>query len=138
MQDESHLYADVTDGDATKLTSGAFGSAMILWAESGTGTKWAVVQLGGGLPQRGVLLPVLVWRDGGTTDGSKTAQCDRTYTAKGLDGSVTLGTGLTPKTVGVGARGFLRVRLRLTLRNPRGKRWPDSHSGWYRKRGQVT
>ncbi|HUS48333.1 MAG TPA: hypothetical protein VM098_09440 [Phycisphaerae bacterium] len=97
VQDEAHLYADVTDGDASKLTSGAFGSALILWAESGTGTKWAVVQLGGGLQQRGVLLSVLVWRDGGTTDGSKTAQCDRTYTAKSLDGSVTLGTGLAPK-----------------------------------------
>jgi len=98
VKDESHLYADVTDGEASKLTSGALGSALILWAESGTGTKWAVVQLGGGLPQRGVLLPVLVWRDGGTTDGSKTAQCDRTYVAKSLDGAVTLGTGLTPKT----------------------------------------
>ncbi len=33
---------------------------------------------------------------------------------------------------------FLRVRLRLTLRNTRRRHWPDSHSGWYRTWGQVT
>lgn len=42
----SHTHADVTDGDATKLTSGFFGAAQILWKESGTGTKWAIVRLG--------------------------------------------------------------------------------------------
>ncbi|MBN1553954.1 MAG: hypothetical protein JXA11_04360 [Phycisphaerae bacterium] len=43
---ESDKYADI--GDAAKLTSGASGAAQILWKESGTGTKWAVVRLGGG------------------------------------------------------------------------------------------
>ena len=42
----SHTRADVCDGDYTKLESGASGTARILWAESGTGTKWAIVRLG--------------------------------------------------------------------------------------------
>ena len=45
----------------------------------------------------GVMFAVLVWRDGGTTDGDLTHQCDRTYTAKTLDGNNTLGEDLTPK-----------------------------------------
>lgn len=51
-----------------------------------------------GRPGR-ALFAVLVWRDGGTTDGDESNQCDRTYTAKTLDGQVTLGTALTPKRV---------------------------------------
>lgn len=39
-------HAEVTDGDATKLTSGMSGSAQILSVASGTGTKWALVRLG--------------------------------------------------------------------------------------------
>jgi hypothetical protein len=50
--DEDHRFAEITDADATKLTSAPVGSARILWAESGTGEKWAVVRLGvpAGLP----------------------------------------------------------------------------------------
>jgi hypothetical protein len=48
VPDEDHPYraAEVIDGDATALTVGLAGSATILWRESGTGTKWAVVRLG--------------------------------------------------------------------------------------------
>jgi len=42
------------------------------------------------------IFAVLVWRDGGTTDGDKTHQCDRTYAAKTLDSAKTHGTELTP------------------------------------------
>jgi len=44
---EGHRFADVKDGDATRLASGATGSARILWKESGTGQVWAVVRLAG-------------------------------------------------------------------------------------------
>lgn len=44
VTDASHGYADVTNGDSTKLTSAVAGGAQILWKESGTGTKWAVVR----------------------------------------------------------------------------------------------
>ena len=37
------------------LWSGASGAAQILWKESGTGVKWAVVRLGGGQLAPGVL-----------------------------------------------------------------------------------
>jgi len=43
---EWHRYADVTDASAVKLTSNFVGAAEILYAESGTGTKWAVVRIG--------------------------------------------------------------------------------------------
>jgi hypothetical protein len=37
--------ADIADGDATRLQSGAAGRAQILWKEDGTDEKWALVQL---------------------------------------------------------------------------------------------
>jgi len=49
------------------------------------------------------LRAVLVWQDGGTTDGDATHECDRTYTARTLDatgpaaGGTELGTELVPK-----------------------------------------
>jgi hypothetical protein len=51
-----------------------------------------------------------------------------------------LGVGycLKVKRTGSSSLRSLRVRLRLTLRNTRSMHWPDSHSGWYRNRGQVS
>jgi len=46
ITDTRHGYADVKPGDAGQLASRAVGAARILWAESGTGTKWALVRLG--------------------------------------------------------------------------------------------
>jgi hypothetical protein len=46
VTDDSHGYADIAVGDSEKLASAASGSATILWKESGTGEKWAVVRLG--------------------------------------------------------------------------------------------
>jgi hypothetical protein len=46
MIESGQRWADVLDGDATQLESGNVGTAQILYAESGTGTKWAVVRLG--------------------------------------------------------------------------------------------
>jgi len=43
---EWHIRADVRQDDATCLQSDTHGSAMILWKESGTGLKWAVVKIG--------------------------------------------------------------------------------------------
>lgn len=39
-------HADVADGEMAHLESGTSGPAMILWKESGTGVKWALVKLG--------------------------------------------------------------------------------------------
>lgn len=48
VTDESHGYADVADGQAGYLASGASGAARILCVESGTGEKWAKVRIGAG------------------------------------------------------------------------------------------
>ena len=45
---ESHTHADVQEGQTGHLKSGTSGLAMILWKESGTGVKWALVRIGGG------------------------------------------------------------------------------------------
>jgi hypothetical protein len=45
MTNASHEYAEMKDSDSTQLSSGVKGTASILWVESGTGTKWAVVNL---------------------------------------------------------------------------------------------
>lgn len=47
VTDEDHTHAAPSDGENTKLASGG-GGAKIIWKESGTGTKKAVVMLGGG------------------------------------------------------------------------------------------
>lgn len=41
-------YADVKDGDAGSLQLDLCGTARVLWIESGTGVKWAVIRLGVG------------------------------------------------------------------------------------------
>jgi hypothetical protein len=47
--DEADTFAEAVDGDVEKLESTAEGTAtQILWKESGTGLKWAVVRLIGG------------------------------------------------------------------------------------------
>lgn len=43
---ESHVWADVTNNDCAGLNSGLEGGAQILWKESGTGSKLAVVRIG--------------------------------------------------------------------------------------------
>lgn len=45
VSDTSHKFAESASGDTAKLVSAATGSARILWAESGTGEKWAVVRM---------------------------------------------------------------------------------------------
>lgn len=43
----SGSFADVKSGDTTQLQCGSSG-AQILWADSGTSTRWAIVRIGGG------------------------------------------------------------------------------------------
>ncbi|MCC7408881.1 MAG: hypothetical protein IT442_12470 [Phycisphaeraceae bacterium] len=44
---ESLTYADVLASDATKLQTVSSGKAAIVWKQTGTGVKWAIVALGG-------------------------------------------------------------------------------------------
>lgn len=48
VTNETHAFADVVTGTTANLASSASGGAQILWKESGTGLKWALVRLGGG------------------------------------------------------------------------------------------
>ena len=91
-----------TSGDAFAeagtgvLTTGATGSALVLYVESGTGTKWAVVRIGdGGV---GVIRGLAV-KTGGI-DGSFTSSttCAYVYTIKDLSGTE-LATGQSPDRV---------------------------------------
>ena len=82
------------DGIAAELEGSGDGYARVLWKESGTGTKWAVLQLGAG--PRGVF-PVTVEKTGGA-DGTQTTPATWSYTVrcKGWDGTAaTLGTGVS-------------------------------------------
>jgi hypothetical protein len=94
VRDADHRYAEVKDADTTQLQSGPIGTARILWKESGTGTKWAIVNLGV-LPP--CLFPVKVFQTGGSS-GNKTTQADWTYTVKDIHG-FELGTVMTPLKV---------------------------------------
>ena len=51
VQSESDLMAGPIDGDVTKLKSGY--GVPIIWKESGTGIKWAIVQLGANKAEKG-------------------------------------------------------------------------------------
>ena len=51
VTDADHGCADVKDGDSSQLESAETGAAQILYRESGTGTKWAVVRLGNAPPR---------------------------------------------------------------------------------------
>ena len=48
VTDAAHTHATAIDTDTTRLASGTGTGARILWKESGTGEKWAIVLLGGG------------------------------------------------------------------------------------------
>lgn len=56
-------FAEVTNSDATKLTMSATGSARVLWAESGTGERWAVVRLGEAAGSSTSFSGALVYKD---------------------------------------------------------------------------
>lgn len=46
VTDEAHEWADIDPGQTGQLRSGETGTAQILWKESGSGAKWAIVRLG--------------------------------------------------------------------------------------------
>lgn len=44
--DDDHFRADIADGVTASLKSAGIGAAKILWKDGGTGTVWAIVQIG--------------------------------------------------------------------------------------------
>ena len=47
VTDANHTFCDVKNSDSTMLQSAESGPAVIIWKESGTGTKWAIIRFGG-------------------------------------------------------------------------------------------
>lgn len=88
-----HQYADLKHSDKTQLQSRSQGPCQILWRESGTGTRWAIVRIGHTMP---VFFPVLVTPTVTGTYGSDSTACSKTYDVTDLD-YVSLGTGMTPQ-----------------------------------------
>lgn len=62
-----HQWAEIVDSDADQLGSANRGSARILWKESGTGVKWALIQASG------MSWPVMAQAHGFTANGTFTS-----------------------------------------------------------------
>jgi hypothetical protein len=88
---EGDLYADITDGDSTTLTSGASGAAQILAIQSGTGSKWGIVRLGSAPGSIPLGKPTAAWTTGATIT---LTPCDAAGVANGL-ANVTVQAGWT-------------------------------------------
>lgn len=99
-----HQRADVTNSSAAKLTSCPQGAAQIIWAESGTGEKWALVHIGS------VLEVVLdskapsAWSAG----GDKTCTIYRAGSSTGWTQTVTFDSWTSTETISSGKN----VRIR--------------------------
>jgi hypothetical protein len=63
VADAADTHADSSSDETTLLASGKAGPARILYKQSGTGTVWAVVCLGQGLPAGDTDYQCLVWSE---------------------------------------------------------------------------
>jgi len=88
-----HQFATAKASNTDELVSVQHGPFYILWRETGTGTRWAIVRLG---HIQTVLFPVLVTPTAGGTYGSNSTACNKTYDVTDLN-YVSLGTAKTPK-----------------------------------------
>lgn len=84
VTDASHTRADVKASDNTKLASGSVGAAQIVWRETGTGTKWAIIRLGGEVPLNRLVKTTVTHSPGSTQNVN---------VWKGSVGSETVSTG---------------------------------------------
>lgn len=82
VQNASDRYADVENGQLLRLKSGPIGAAVILWHETGTGLKWAIVSLGPAVPESDF------WAEVQQTPGANdtTLSCKRWYIETGASG----------------------------------------------------
>lgn len=92
MANANHWHADVADNVAANLKSAGGGAAQILWKESGTGVKWAVVRLGRWSP---TVFPVNLTQTGGS-QGTNTTPASWTYSVIDPVTSQTLATAVNP------------------------------------------
>ncbi|HPP28896.1 MAG TPA: hypothetical protein PLV57_20505 [Phycisphaerae bacterium] len=88
----NHWHADIADGSAAYLKSSGGGAARILWKDSGTGVRWAVVRLGRWSP---TVFPVNLTQTGGS-QGTSTTAASWTYSVVDPVTNQTLATGVNP------------------------------------------
>jgi len=88
----NHWHADIADGSAAYLKSSGGGAAQILWKDSGTGVRWAVVRLGRWSP---TVFPVNLTQTGGS-QGTSTTAASWTYSVVDPVTNQTLATGVNP------------------------------------------
>lgn len=109
----SHRFADVKNSDSTKLKSSHCGSAEILWKESGTGTKWALVRLGPYSPGQVLAKLEADWSKASSKTaikvfiGTPGSEVDSTLTITGYNrfANLTASAG-SPKWIWLGWNGF--------------------------------
>ena len=89
--DAAHEYADTASGVTATLRTCPAGAARIIWKESGTGSKWAVVRIGNHGPAGLWGKATALWVSDGTATGNgcyvNVNPCQRDGT--GVDASVT-------------------------------------------------
>lgn len=103
IEDSSHEYADITGGDATKLTSVEDGAAQILWRKPGLGKKWAIVRISNSLEAISCVSTSTTTTP--TTPTTPTGGTGGTGTGTGGTGTGGTGTGGTGTGTGTGTGG---------------------------------
>lgn len=101
---EEGSFAVPVEGSFTKFATSSGGRFPVLNVETaGSADTWGYVALVPAVSPAGRLFAVKVWKDGGTTDGDSSNQCDATYTVRTLaatandTGGEELGTAMTPE-----------------------------------------
>lgn len=106
LTNTAHTHGEAQPMATRHLRSGFSGSSLILWADTDAApgiVDCLVLMLGRSYgAASSVLFPVRVWRDGGTTDGSATLKCNRTYKVRSLEatgpdtGGILYGSSMSP------------------------------------------
>jgi hypothetical protein len=99
---ENDRYCDVMNGDSTQLQSGGGGAARILYAPSGTGTKWCIIRVGGESRPVEMLQILSAADEGGTYNVYVVRQAASDIPAgDNFDATVDLGTPLAEDALAV-------------------------------------
>jgi hypothetical protein len=93
VTDAAHRYARIIDGDSTMLQSADSGPVAMLWKETGTGTKWAVIRWGGSAVR--AVFPVALQQVGGV-NGDEDSIATWTYDVKDPVTDDTLASAVNP------------------------------------------
>lgn len=103
IENEDHLFADITPDDASKLTSCENGSAQILWHVPGTGKRWSVVRISNSPDGPACVSSTTTSME--TTTGTTGTEEGTTGTGTTGEGTTGTGEGSSTTTTGEGGTG---------------------------------